>query len=138
MLDTFTLYNDLCVEIEIIKEQLNLTERELEYWFGVKMHDWNRDGIPLGAKGVAKFGVLPALEQAEIKITSINKLRGRLEELEASKEKMETLMRSYEGVPKKIAYMRFVEGKSLKTIAEELKYSYDYVRELMSKMKKVM
>lgn len=38
-----------------------------------------------------------------------------------------------EGLEYKIAYKRFVEGKSLNEIAEELGYSHDYMKEISSK-----
>lgn len=138
MLNTFILYNDLCLEIEVLKEQIKLTGSELEYWFGIKFDDSYGDGIPLGAIGVNKFGVVAALDQTERKVKSLNKLRDRLEKLEQSKEKIESLLKNVKGLEYKIARLRYVEGKSLKEISEELGYSYDYIREVMSRMRKAI
>lgn len=135
-LEVFYNYNDLCVEIEVAKEQIKLTEYELEYWFGIRMNDNELSGIPLAAKGVDRFGVNTALEQAEDKIRSLNKLRDRLDKLDKTRIKIETLLSNFRGLEYKIAYMRFVEGKSLREVSDELGYSYDYIREVMSKMRK--
>src|SRR5690606_25318441 len=135
-LEVFYNYNDLCVEIEVAKEQIKLTEYELEYWFGIRMNDNELSGIPLAAKGVDRFGVNTALEQAEDKIRSLNKLRDRLDKLDKTRIKIETLLSNFRGLEYKIAYMGFVEGKSLREVSDELGYSYDYIREVMSKMRK--
>ncbi len=135
-LEVFHNYSDLCVEIEVAKEQIKLTEYELEYWFGIRMNDRESNGIPLGARGVDRFGVNTALEQAEDKIRSLNKLRDRLDKLDNTRIKIETLLSNFRGLEYRIAYLRYVEGKSLREVADELGYSYDYIRELMSKMKK--
>ena len=135
-LEVFHNYNDLCVEIEVIKEQIKLTEYELEYWFGIKMNDRDVNGIPFGARGVDRFGVNTALEQAEDKIRSLNKLRDRLDNLDNTRIKIETLLSNFRGLEYRIAYLRYVEGKTLKEISETINYSYDYIRELWSRMKK--
>lgn len=135
MLDTFIHYNDLCLEIEVIKEQIKLTGSELEYWFGVKINGTEGDGIPLGSWGSFKYGANTSLDQAQSKINSINKLRERLEKLEQSKEKIDKLLTNFKGLEYKIAYHKYVEGRTLKETAEELGYSYDYVREVMSRMR---
>ncbi|WP_243299130.1 hypothetical protein [Bacillus litorisediminis] len=135
MLDTFIHYNDLRLEMEVVKEQIYFTEKELEYWFGIRMHDKELEGIPLGAIGVHKFGVPAALEQAEKKINAINKLRDRLEKLETEEGKIRELLSRFKGLEYKIAYMKYVERKTLREIAEELCYSYDYIREVHSRMK---
>src|SRR5690606_36343112 len=135
-LEVFHNYNDLCVEIEVVKEQIKLTEYELEYWFGIKFYDRDTNGIPFLARGSFKFGANTSLEQADRKIQSLNKLHERLDELDRSRLKIDTLLSNFRGLEYKIAYMRFVEGKSLREVSDELGYSYDYIREVMSKMRK--
>jgi hypothetical protein len=137
MLITFTTYNELCLEIELLKEQIKLNENQLEYWFGIKMNK-RFDGIPFGSYGVHRFGANTGLIQAEKTIFSLNKLNERLEELEQAKNRIEELLKKFERLEYKIAYKRYVEGKTLKEIAAELKISYIYARELMSKIKKAM
>lgn len=87
------------------------------------------------------FNTVPMSNAAE----RFDKLTDKIERLEKIikakqevRDKIEKLMNQYEKLPRKIAYMRFVQGKSLKEIADELSYSYDYVREIMSKMKRAM
>lgn len=125
MLETFILYNDLCLEIEVLKEQRELAEEEREQWWigGRLFHT-----VPMD-NAADRFDKLSA------KIERIDTL---LEKKRETRRKIESLMHDYEELPRKIAYKRFVQGKSLKEIADELSYSYDYVRELMSKMKKAI
>lgn len=125
MLETFILYNDLCLEIEVLKEQMELAEAEREQWW----------------VGGRLFNTVPMDNAAE----RFDKLSDKIERLEKIikakqevKNRIEKLMNQYEELPRKIAYMRFVQGKTLKQIANELNYSYDYVREIMSKMKRAM
>jgi DNA-directed RNA polymerase specialized sigma24 family protein len=125
MLETFILYNDLCLEIEVLKEQRELAEEEREQWWigGRLFHT-----VPMD-NAADRFDKLSA------KIDRIDTLLNKKKE---TRRKIETLMNDYEELPRKIAYKRFVQGKSLREIADELSYSYDYVRELMSKMKKAI
>lgn len=125
MLETFILYNDLCLEIEVLMAQRDLTEGEREQWW----------------VGGRLFNTVP-MDNAAERFDNLSVKLERLEKIiktkQETKEKIERLMNQYEELPRKIAYMRFVKGKSLKEIAEELDYSYDYVREIMSKMKKAI
>ncbi|MFT8319334.1 MAG: hypothetical protein ABF649_00695 [Bacillus sp. (in: firmicutes)] len=125
MLDTFILYNDLCLEIEVLQEQLQLTESEREQWW----------------MGGRLFHTVPmdnAAERFDNLTIKFEKISSLLEKKTEAKRKMEEAMRKFEGLPRKIAYMRYIQGKTLKEISLELDYSYDYVREVMSKLKKAM
>ncbi|MBN6887010.1 DNA-directed RNA polymerase specialized sigma24 family protein [Cytobacillus horneckiae] len=123
MLDTFLLYNDLCLEIEVLKEQLQLAESEREQWW-------------VGGRLFASVPMDNAAERFDKLTDKIEHMEKILEAKVTTKEKIESLMNGYEELPRKIAYLRYVHGRSLKDIAADLNYSYDYVREVMSKMKK--
>jgi hypothetical protein len=138
MLEIFKSYNDLCLEIEVLKEQIQLTQNSLEYWFGVKLNNPYSSGIPFGSNGVYRFGVNTGLIQAEKTIGALNKQNERLEQLENAKKRVEELLNQFKGLEYQIARMKYVEGKSLKEIAEELDYTYEYIRAVMSRMKKIM
>ncbi|WP_077622018.1 hypothetical protein [Sediminibacillus massiliensis] len=125
-------YSDITVEIELIKEQIKFTEWELEYWFGIKFHDENIDGIPLASKGSFKYGTETALIQAQKKLTSLNKLYEQLESYESAKKKMDKLIHALDGLEYKIAYKRIVEEKTHQEIADELGYTHDYIRKKWS------
>lgn len=125
MLDTFILYNDLCLEIEVLKEQLDLAEAEREQWW-------------IGGKLFFTVPMDNAAERFDKLTDKIERMRALLKKKRDTRNKIEMLMNGYEELPRKIAYMRFVQGKSLKEIAKELNHNYDYVREVMSKMKRAM
>ena len=124
-------YSDLLTEIDIVKEQIELTERELEYWFGVN----SKGGIPLGGKGSMKFGANTSLIQGEKKMTSLEKLQDRLNNLEEAKERLETLFKRFEGLDYKIAYKRIIECKTHKEIGKELGYTEQYMKERWARIK---
>jgi hypothetical protein len=137
MLEIFETYNDILLEIDIIQEQIKLTENGLRYWFGIKLNpEIKSAGIPFGAPGTHRFGAIAGLIQADKTIESLNGLNERLEQLERAKKRIDDLVRQFDGLEYKISYKRYVEGKTLKETADELGYSYDYIREVMSRMKK--
>lgn len=61
-------------------------------------------------------------EAIEGMIKSRNKIKGRMEELE--------------GLDKKVVYMRDIEGKALKDIANELGYSEIYIKKISARNSK--
>jgi hypothetical protein len=129
LLETFVHYNDLCLEIEILQEQISLTEKEIKYWYSA-------GSIPLGSYGAFKYGANTALEQSERKIKAFHKLKDRLEQLEESKKKIDLWMNDLKGLDYKVAKMKYVDGKNLKQISAELGYSYIYIREVMGRIRK--
>lgn len=56
-----------------------------------------------------------------------------IERMEEQKNKMEKKLKDLVGLEYRIIYMRDVEGKKLKDIANELNYSYPYIREIASR-----
>lgn len=56
-----------------------------------------------------------------------------IEKMREQKEKMEKQLKNLVGLEYRVIYMRDIEGKSLRTIAKELKYSYQYIREISSR-----
>jgi hypothetical protein len=137
MLEIFETYNDILLEIEVIQEQIKLTENGLRYWFGIKLNpEYRTAGIPFGAPGTHRFGAMAGLIQAEKSIDALNKLNERLEQLEKAKKRIDQITSQFDGLEYKIAYSRYVEGKTLKESAEDLDKSYDYIREVMSRMKR--
>jgi hypothetical protein len=136
MLEIFKTYNDILLEIEVIKEQIKLTENGLKYWFGVHLSNPYRDGIPLGGYGSYRFGATAGLIQADKTIESLNGLNERLEQLERAKKRIDALISQFDGLEYKIMYKRYVEGKTLNEIAEELGYSHDRIRHIHASIKK--
>jgi DNA-directed RNA polymerase specialized sigma subunit len=126
-------YADLRTEIALLKEQITLVEKELNYWLGIDLKD--EKGIPLGGTGSHKFGTNTSLIQADKKLQTYQKLKARLKELEYAKVRMDILLEQLEGLEYKIAYYRIVEGLTHKEIANKLGYTEQYIRERWSKIK---
>lgn len=125
-------YSDLVVKIELIKEQIKLTEWELKYWFGVEP---DGTGIPLGGKGSHLFGALTSLTQAGVKFEAIGKLQEQLRFYEEAKGRMDVLIRSLESLDYLIAYRRIVYSMTHIEIAEDLGYTEQYIRKRWAKIK---
>lgn len=123
MFETFILYNDLCLEIDVIEEQIKLAEAEREQWW-------------IGGRLFNSVPMDNAAERFDKLTDKIERMDNLLNRKKDTKKKIEELMNQYEGLPRKVAYMRYVQGKTLKQISEELSYNYDYIREIMSKLKK--
>jgi len=115
-------YSDILSEIEVIKTQLEITNSEIEYWY-------------LSGDGAHKFGANASLIQVGKLVESRNKLFNRLETLERARTRTEKLMERFEGVEYKIAYMRIVECRTHKEIADELGYEEQTIRKRWSRMK---
>jgi hypothetical protein len=137
MLEIFETYNDILLEIDIIQEQIKLTENGLKYWFGIKLNpDVRSAGIPFAAPGTHRFGAIAGLNQADKTIESLNGLNERLEQLERAKKRIDYLVNQFEGIEYKIMYKRYVERKTLNEIADELGYSHDRIRHIHANLKK--
>ncbi|GGJ86059.1 hypothetical protein GCM10007063_05710 [Lentibacillus kapialis] len=126
-------YSDLIIEIELVKDQVEFTKREIEYWTGVDMD--KEQGIPLDSKGTHKYGLNASLYQTDKKINSYHQLKDRLKHLEYAKVRMDILMEKLSGIDYKIAYKRIVEHKTHQEIADELMYTHQYIREKWARIK---
>lgn len=132
------IYKDLCGEINILDERISDLERELRHLF--KLMSVNEPKMP-GAidytlDRVTNSRYVPSLDDLIPRVNEINKMLERLYEVSKAKErtksKIEKTLSEFEGLEYKVAYMR-TQGKSLKVIAVELGYSYDYIREVSSR-----
>jgi DNA-directed RNA polymerase specialized sigma subunit len=125
MLDTFMLYNDLCLEIDVIEEQIKLAEAEREqWWIGGRLFN----SVPMDNAAERFDKLTDKIERMDALVKKKREVKGNIEKL----------MNQYEETPRKIAYMRFVQGKSLKEIANELNYTHQYVRKIMSRMRQAI
>lgn len=126
-------YADVLNEIEIIKDQIAFTKKELKYWFGIDIEE--EFGIPLGGKGSFKYGANTSVIQADKKVKSLWRLEEKLKQLEYAKARWDILIERLEGLDYKIAYKRIVESKTHQQIADELGYSHQYIRDRWSKIR---
>lgn len=119
---TFQIYDDLLLEIEILKEQIECAEKERDQWW--------IDG--------RLFDTVP-LDNAAGRVDRLNKrideMEQQLKEKTARVNRLKEQLNRYQGLEYKIYYKRYIECKSLEKIAEEVNYSYGYVRRLAYQMK---
>ena len=121
-----TSYNDLLRKISILEDQLELTEAELNYWFG------NGDIVFGTGVGTAKFGMMAAIDNVDTLHKRKHKISKMIDFYKEIEEEMRTSIDSLEGLPYKVARMRFIEGMSYQRIAKDLGYSYGYIRNVAS------
>ena len=137
-------YKDLCTEIKVIEARMKayITRKKLLLKI-LQSGPKDITGIDYQKDCVQSSGQL-GMEES---IPSIAEMIGELREIEhhlqlhtealekmyeAQKEMQENIGQ-LEGLQKKVIYMRDIEGKKLIDIAQELDYSYDYIREISAK-----
>ena len=115
-------YSDMLREIEILKDQLELTNKEIEEWY-------------LGGRQANRYGVNASIHQIDKLVESRNNLFDRLENLIRAKERAEKIMKTFEGIEYKIAYLRIVDCLTHKEIANKLGYEEQTIRKKWMDMK---
>ena len=118
-------YADLIRKISIIETQIEMLQIDVDYWFGT--------GLPLAGKGSAAYGMDTAAMNVDRLHKKINDLNKMLEYYTEIQQELLVNINALEGLPYKIAKMRFLEDKSYQEIGEELGYSYGYIRRVVSK-----
>lgn len=139
-LDTIKSYRDLCEEIEIWEERLKAYEVQKEAVKKLAKLDGPQPitGIDYSQPNVQNTSQIDFFTAIE----TINKINNHIhlhqetiKRLNESKAKIEKHINNLEGLDKKVAYMRDIQGKSLVEIADELGYSYDWIKEVSAKHK---
>jgi len=87
-------------------------------------HGTKADNLAFVVEGISKLDNLIYIESGIIK------------NLDKEIDELKNELKSLKGLKLKIKTMQIVEGKSLKEIADELRYSYDYIRETAADLKK--
>lgn len=121
-------YADLVRKISIIETELEMLQLDVDYWFGTS--------LPLAGKGSQAYGMDTAAKNVDRLHKRINELNKLLEAYIEIQKELIVNIEALEGLPYKIARMRFLEDKSYQEIAEELGYAYSYVRQVVSKSNK--
>lgn len=115
-LNTYLTIQD---EIEVLELQIELNKTELKRWNNYR----TRDG------DLAKHQTfLTSLERQNKLQKEIDQLETRKEELIRRKKEIISLVDKFEGLEHKILKMKYIENKTLEEVAEELGYSYQYIR----------
>lgn len=122
IVNIYRTYNDLCLEINILETQIEYAMLERKrWWFGGKLfHEVSLDN---------------AAARVDRQSERIKEMYLALDDRKSLKKKIDSYLASLKGVEHKVAYKRYVEGKSLKEIAKELDYSRQYIKEVSQKIK---
>lgn len=118
-------YADLVRRIDIFKAQLELIENDLMYWHGPNK--------PLWSKGAREYGLDTAALRVDEIMERKRKLEKQIEFHEEIRQEILENINQLQGLPYRIARLRFIEGYSYQQVAEKLGYSYGYIRNVMSK-----
>jgi hypothetical protein len=129
-MDWRTSYFDLCKEIEI----LELRAADLEFQMNIARKVCFRGYIS------DQYSRIP-LDKALNTYDNIkDELLGTVTILEhkiKTKLQMEKHIDQFEGLEYKVAYMRDIQDKPLDIIADELGYSYDWIRRISGRIKRL-
>lgn len=113
-------YQELNEEIAYLKWNIRKTKFELSRW---EEGDLSKVFLERDSKG----------SQVEV---SIDKLEELLNEKIEMQDSLVMLINTFVGIESQILKKKYVEGKSLETIAEELNYSYSHVKAKHAELKR--
>lgn len=116
-------YADLVRLMDIVKAEIEMLKLDNEYWF-----EKSQDPA-LWSEGRRRFGLDVSAERSNRLHLRINMLEEKLKYFEAIKEEICGNIEKLEGLPYKIAKLRFIEDYSYKEIATILGYSYIHIRD---------
>jgi len=122
-MNSFQIYSDLVLDIEILKEQIELCKAEQKQWW-------------LGGRLVNTVSLDNAAERVDKLSEKIDQMEKELNIKMERAERLNQQLQKYQGLEYKIFYMRYIECKSLREIAEELNYSYQYIRAIAGQINK--
>lgn len=142
MMDPVKSYKDLCEEIEIWKERLKTYEIQLKAIVKLAKLDGPSDITAIDyskpyVDGTRQIGFEEALEMLHKIESHIYLHKEAIANMEKSKKKIEEEIKKLEGLDQKVVYMRDIEGKTLKEIADELGYSEIYIKKISARNKRV-
>ena len=126
LIDVLTRYKNICQEIEYF--EVLLMDAEFEY---------KRNRQVLIGGPTAKSIHLPIDRQVDgiyNTLTKHSEIEDILKKKREVKKRAEEALSKFEGIEYKVAYKRFVEGKSGKEIALELGYAYGYIKNISKKI----
>lgn len=113
-------YQELDEQIAYLKWNIRKTKFELSRW---EEGDLSKVFLERDSKG----------SQVEV---SIDKLEELLKDKIEMQDSLVMLINTFEGIESQILKKKYVDGKSLETIAEELNYSYGYVKSKHAELKR--
>lgn len=133
-------YSDLLKEIEVYQILVNQLESEhaklfkLIYTPPKGYVTATIDGMPKGSSNHASMDRV--LEQMKIVEQELNVYRDILTDKRHAKREIDTYIEGLEGIEHKVAYGRFVEGKTLIEIADETNMSLSWIEKVSAELKR--
>ncbi|MED4399796.1 hypothetical protein [Metabacillus fastidiosus] len=121
LIEVLSSYKDICLSVEYYEVLLSETQIEWQIYRSM-MFSSNCMGMDKVAENLDRI------------IEKHNNLEKLLDLNTRLKEQAEKVIASFEGIDYKVAYKRFVEGKTLEKIAEELEYSVQGVKKISSRI----
>ena len=115
-------YADLVRLIDIVKAEIEMLEKDHKFWFGKSEH------LPHLSEGSRRYGLDVSAGRSDRLDKRINQLQEKLEYYVVIEEEIRVNIEKLEGLPYKIAKLRFIDGHSYKEIADILGYSYSDIR----------
>jgi len=140
-MDRLKSYRDLCKEIELWEIRLWDLEGERRLLMKQMMNPpqvklcANYSGMP-GA-GARIIDLPKAWTQMQDIEQRIGECKDVLSLKRETKRRMEKVLSEFESLEYRVAYMRDVEQKPLYKIAEEMGYSYDWIRRISSRLRRL-
>ena len=141
-METIKSYKDLCTEIEIWKERVKAYEAEIKALkklakaYGpsdISAIDYSQPKV----QGTKQIGFEEFLERLQKLEKHIYIHLEAIENMERSRRRMEERIKQLKGIDQRVVYLRDIEGKTLKEIADELGYSEIYIKKISARNKRV-
>jgi DNA-directed RNA polymerase specialized sigma24 family protein len=134
-------YMDLCNSIDAWKARLEGYKGELKVLTRLARLDGPSDIKAVNysevrSGGFVQMPFLEALERIQKIKSHILLHEEAIAHLEETKRKMEEKVSQLSGIENQVVYMRDFQKKKLIEIADELGYSYDYIREISAKTRR--
>ena len=137
-------YNEICIEIQAMSERITDLRDERKLILK-RMHDNAPKGIgsiDYSAERVTGGQVAMPLDQVVYRLNEIDKkidqLEGHLEIKRDARDRIDKIIQSSEDLDMRVVYMRDYKRLPLQVIADDLGYSYDHVKRISSRNKKLV
>lgn len=120
-------YADLIRIIDIVKAEIEMLEIDKEYWIG------KVERLPFFSTGASKYGLDVASQRVDRLNGRITSLETKLKHYQAIEKEIRENIDKLEGLEYKIAKLRFIDSMTYQEVADNLGYSYGYIRKVVSR-----
>lgn len=122
--DMLLIYQDICNEIEYYEILLKQTEMEYQINQNMLVKHQRKKNVPITS----------TVDNIDSIIERYKKIEGLLNIKKRIKKSAEEQLSKFEGLEHRVAYMRFVEGKTLYEISLDTKYSEAHIKRISAKI----